>query len=191
MLNKNDKVAVKSRNGGEVFYRLSDSAGLRTFNRGETQQVPFEEIEKLLYTPGGEYLIRNSLIIAPEALEELGIKVYPEYFYTEDEVKELLENGTLDQLEDTLNFAPKGVIDIIHQMSIKIELPDTRKRKMIFEKTGFNIDGALAVNEALKEETEIKEDIEKPVRKAAPIKTVERKSAPITANKYKVVSSGK
>ena len=186
-----DKIAVKGRNGGQVFYKLTDGTGVRTFNRGETQMVPFEEIQKLMFTPGGEYMIRNSLIVAQEALDELGIKVEPEYFYTENEIKEILENGSLDQLEDTLNFAPRGVIDIIQQLGVQLELPDTRKRKMIFEKTGFNIDGALAINDVLNAEAEEQEEKEAPTRKSVPLNAgsgsspVRKASAP--ASKYKVV----
>ena len=46
--------------------------------------------------------------------------VEPEYFYTEKEVKELLTNGSLEQLEDTLNFAPEGVIELIKTMPVKM-----------------------------------------------------------------------
>ena len=186
-----DKVAVRGRTSGEVFYQLTDGTGVRTFNYGETQTVPFEELQKLMFTPGGEYLIRHSLLIAPEALEELGVTVPPEYFYTETEVTQLLENGSLDQLEDTLNFAPKGVIELIKQIGLKIELPDTRKRKLIFEKTGFNIDGALAINDILNADDEAEEQPEAPTRKATPIKVESNASpqrkAPAPAPKYKVV----
>ena len=116
---KTQKVAVRGRTMGEVFYRLPDSHNIRTFNSGETQYVPFEEIERLYFSPGGAYMIQNSLIVNADALETLGIDVQPEYFYTEEQVKELLLRGSLDQLEDTLNFAPNGVIDLIKQISVK------------------------------------------------------------------------
>ena len=57
----------------------------------------------------------------------------PEYFYTEADVKKLLLEGTLDQLEDALNFAPEGVLKLIQDIAVAIEVPDTRKRKMISE----------------------------------------------------------
>lgn len=186
-MDKTKKVPVRGRTCGEVFYTFPDSNLVRTFNFGETQYIDFEELEKLSFMPGGMYMIRNSLIVAPEALEELGITdVQPEYFYTEKEVEELLENGTLDQLEDTLNFAPKGVIDLIIQLSVKNKLYDTRKRKMIFEKTGFNIDGALEIEKVMEEESAEGAAEAAPARKAEPIKAVtpDRKTA---APKYKVV----
>ena len=185
---KTQKVAVRGRTMGEVFYRLPDSHNIRTFNSGETQYVPFEEIERLYFSPGGAYMIQNSLIVNADALETLGIDVQPEYFYTEEQVKELLLRGSLDQLEDTLNFAPNGVIDLIKQISVKEKLFDTRKRKLIFEKTGFNIDGALEIEKALEEKNE-EEKAEVPTRKAEPLKVEENKperKAP-APSKYKVI----
>lgn len=185
---KTQKVAVRGRTMGEVFYRLPDSHNIRTFNSGETQYVPFEEIERLYFSPGGAYMIQNSLIVNADALETLGIDVQPEYFYTEEQVKELLLRGSLDQLEDTLNFAPNGVIDLIKQISVKEKLFDTRKRKLIFEKTGFNIDGALEIEKALEEKNE-EEKAEAPTRKAEPLKVEENKperKAP-APSKYKVI----
>ena len=185
-MDKTKKFAVKGRTCGEVFYKFQDNNFIRTFNYGETHYVEFGELEKLLYQPGGEYMIRNSLIIAPEALEELGIDVAPEYFYTDKEIEQLLETGTLDQLEDALNFGPKGVIDLIIQIAVRTKLFDTRKRKLIFDKTGFNIDGALEINRVLEDNTE-EEVSAAPQRKAEPIKvtTPERKAT--APDKYKVV----
>ena len=187
---KSQKVAVRGRTKGEVFYRLPDSHNIRTFNFGETQYIPFEEIERLYYSPGGAYLIQHSLIVNADALETLGIEVQPEYFYTETQVKDLLLRGTLDQLEDTLNLAPNGVIDLIKQISVKEKLFDTRKRQLIFDKTGFSIDGALEIEKAL-EETKEEVKTEAPKRKATPIETEatnkepERKAP--APSKYKVI----
>ena len=187
-MDKTTKVPVRGRTCGEVFYTFPDSNLVRTFNFGETQYIDFEELEKLSFMPGGMYMIRNSLIIPPDVLEELGVTdVAPEYFYTEAEVEELLTNGTLDQLEDTLNFAPKGVIDLILQLSVKNKLYDTRKRDLIFKKTGFNIDGALEIEKVMEQDNgEESAAAAAPARKAEPIKSAapERKTA---APKYKVV----
>ena len=88
-----------------------------------------------------------------------------------------------------MNFAPDGVIDLIKTIAVETELPDTRKRKLISEKTGLNIDNAIMVNTVMATEedsapTEVKS------RKAAPINaassTPTRKAEPVS--KYKVVS---
>lgn len=188
---ENEMVIVTNRNNGYTGYQIPDTGVRRNFAPGESKRISKEELMQLSYIEGGEYLLKNYLIVNNDkTLEELNISVQPEYYYTEEEIKELLTTGSLDQLEDTLNFAPDGVIEIIKDMAVKTELPDTRKRKMISEKTGFNIDNAIRVNEVMAED-QIKDEHNEPIeRKASPINvesdTPQRKAAPI--KKYKVVT---
>ena len=187
-------VNVTNRDDGQVGYTLPDRNLHRTFAVGETKKISMEELQQLSYTLGGEYILKHCLIVNDtDALSALNIEVEPEYFYTETEVKKLLATGTLDELEDCLNFAPEGVIDLIKKIAVEDELPDTRKRKLISEKTGFNIDNAINVNHIMNADNE-KEDTagaEVKARKASPMKvestTPQRKAA---APKYKVVSEG-
>ena len=185
-------VTVKNRNNGYTGYTLPNGVK-RQFTLGQTRKIDINELKELRDCDGGEYILKNYLIIEDQnALDFLDLHPEPEYFYTEAEIKELLTTGSLDQLEDALNFAPQGVIDIIKDMGVKIELPDTRKRKMIFEKTGFSIDNAIMVNEVLATDTETNTETEdKPQRKAEAIQTKDnsgRKAAPITTkNKYNIV----
>lgn len=188
---ENEMVIVTNRNNGYTGYQIPDTGVSRNFAPGESKRISKEELMQLSYIEGGEYLLKNYLIVNNDkTLEDLNISVQPEYYYTEEEIKELLMTGSLDQLEDTLNFAPDGVIEIIKDMAVKMELPDTRKRKMISEKTGFNIDNAIRVNEVMAED-QVKDDHSEPIeRKASPINvdpdTPQRKAAPI--KKYKVVT---
>ena len=188
---ENEMVIVTNRNNGYTGYQIPDTGVSRNFAPGESKRISKEELMQLSYIEGGEYLLKNYLIVNNDkTLEELNISVQPEYYYTEEEIKELLTTGSLDQLEDTLNFAPDGVIEIIKDMAVKTELPDTRKRKMISEKTGFNIDNAIRVNEVMAED-QIKDEHSEPIeRKASPINvesdTPQRKAAPI--KKYKIVT---
>ena len=188
---ENEMVIVTNRNNGYTGYQIPDTGVSRNFAPGESKRISKEELMQLSYIEGGEYLLKNYLIVNNDkTLEELNISVQPEYYYTEEEIKELLTTGSLDQLEDTLNFAPDGVIEIIKDMAVKTELPDTRKRKMISEKTGFNIDNAIRVNEVMAED-QIKDEHSEPIeRKASPINvesdTPQRKAAPV--KKYKVVT---
>ena len=83
-------------------------------------------------------------------------------------------NGTrqlFEILERKLFSNPKP-IDLIKDIAIKTELPDMRKRKLIFEKTGFSVDNAIKVNEILEDNGEkAAEPAEAPKRKAATIET--------------------
>lgn len=188
MQNIMEKVEVRNRNAGWTGYEIPDKGIVRNFAPNEVKNVPLEELKQLQYVSGGDYLLKHCLLINDEdALEVLNMRnLEPEYFYTEDIIKKLLEEGTLDQLEDCLNFAPDGVVDLIKTMAVKIELPDTRKRKLITEKTGLNIDNAIMVNSIMTQDDA--KDAEGPAvqRKATPITMSEaapaapvRKSEPV------------
>lgn len=179
-------VNVTNRNNGVTTYVLGDDSS-RTFALNETKKIDIEELKALSAVPGGEYLLRNYLIVNDKsALDFLNIDPEPEYFYTETEIKELLMNGSMDQLEDCLNFAPNGVIELVKSIAVDMKLPDVRKRELIGRKTGFNVGNAIRVNEVLNEDNE--KENETPVvqkRKAEPIKT-EKNTTPV--RKYNVVS---
>jgi hypothetical protein len=89
-------VEVTNRNNGTTGYTLS--SGLhRDFNLNETKKIDIEELNELRVTPGGDYLLRNYLMIKDKsALEYLDIETEPEYFYTEAEIKKLLLEGEVD-----------------------------------------------------------------------------------------------
>ena len=167
MINKNTKVKVRNRCGGSVTYMLPDMNNFqRTFARGETKELPFEEIQKLAYIPGGSYLLQHSLVIENlEAREEILGAVEIEYDYTEQDVEKLLNNGSLDELLDCLDFAPMGVINLVKEIAVKIELNDIKKRDAIFKKTGFNVNNAIRIKEETNETVEEKQ--ETPTRRVA------------------------
>ena len=152
--NEKNIVEVRNRNNGFTTYTI-DGGITRTFNINEIKKIDLEELRELAMAPGGDYILRNYLLINDKAaLEYLDLHPEPEYFYTETEIKDLLLNKDPDYLEDCLNFAPQGVIDLVKQMAVKLEVPDTRKRKLILDKTGFSVDNALNVNKILEEDEE-------------------------------------
>lgn len=170
MLEKNTIIKVMNRDNGTVGYTIPDLNNLhRNFQPKEEKEVTMEELRKLSYLPGGETIIRDCLIIEnEEALKELLSDVEPEYFYTEEDIKTLLTSGTIDQFMDCLDFAPAGVIDLVKDLAVKMEINDIRKRQAILEKTGFNVDKAIQINKETSEE-------EMPVEKT-------RRAQPISAN---------
>lgn len=154
---ENDKIIkVTNRFNGSVGYTIKDLNNLqRVFAPGETKEITMEELRKLSWERGGETLINDYLIIQDEdALREILRKVEPEYFYTEEDVKDLLLNKSLDALKDCLDFAPQGTIDLVKKMAVELPLNDITKRKAILEMTGFNVTSAIMVNEETKEEKE-------------------------------------
>lgn len=185
-------VKVRNRNSGGTgyFFDTFGGQGRRYFAPNEEKLISLDELKQLSYTPGGEYILKNCLVINDQsALEALNMEVEPEYFYDEATIKDILLNGSYDQLEDTLNFAPDGVIDMIKKFAVELEIPDVNKRKMISEKTGLSIDNAIRVNQVMAEDTSEEAKEEAPKRKAAPVTTSapQRKTTP-SDSKYKVVT---
>lgn len=188
-------IKVTNRDSGNVGYLIPDSGVHRSFAPGETKTVPLEELKQLQWVPGGDYMLKNLLIVNnKDALSALNMEVEPEYFYTEVEIKKLLNEGSLDQLKDALDYAPDGAIELIKKIAVDTQLPDMRKRKIISEATGFNIDNAINVNNILNSEddSEIAEDTSsKSARRAAPIITEQEPLVTKPASKYKVVTTYK
>lgn len=168
---ENNMINVKNRDSGYVGYTIPDRHIQRTFAPGETKKISLDELKELSYIPGGEFTLQQLLVVGDrDALSALNMEnVEPEYFYTEEDIKKILLTGSLDQLEDTLNFAPEGVINLIKDIAVKTELPDTRKRDMITKMTGFNVNNAIMVNQVMNAEDEQKEEEKKPARKATPV----------------------
>ena len=192
MKNGNDLVKVQNRDNGSVGYTIPDLNNLhRTYQPNETKNITMDELRKLSYVPGGMEILRNYLVILDEeAREEILSDVEPEYYLTKDGVKQLLLEGNLDALLDCLDFAPSGVVDLVKDVAVEIELNDVKKRNAILDKTGFNVTSAIEINHETSEEVEKA----KPVRrvgqteeKAEVAPTGRRTAAPA----YKVVSSTK
>lgn len=189
MLKGDTQITVTNRDNGTVGYTIPDLNNLhRNYQAKEKKSITMEELRKLSYIPGGLYLLRNCLVLDnKEAIQELLGDVEPEYFYSEAEIKQLLKTGSLAQLEDCLDFAPKGVIDLVKSIAVETELNDINKRQVILNKTGFNVTKAIEINR----ETAEAEVQEEKVRRAAPVTVIsaEKESGRRTAPpKYKVTT---
>ena len=162
------KVKIVSRIGN-VTYIIPEMQNLqRTFSAREEKIVPFEELRRLMYVPGGRTLLEQYLIIKDkDVIEELGLDVEPEYFYNEEEIKDLFVNGSLDQFLDCLDFAPEGVIDMIKSLAVSLPLNDVAKRQAILDKTGFDVTRAIELGLTSNNPTENKKTGR---RAAVPIK---------------------
>ena len=171
-------VVVRNRNNGTTGYKIYDTGVRRRFAVGETKKIPLEELKSLQYTPGGDYILKNLLIVENRgALEDLNMEVEPEYFYTEAKIKELLYSSDMDAFLDFLDFAPAGAIEIAKQIAVEEKIPDSRKREAITKKTGFNIDNAINVNKMLEEDDEKEKAKKEASAKERRVKT-EEEAAP-------------
>lgn len=144
------KVKVRNRSNSVVVYSVEDLRVRREFMPGEVKTLPLEEVYALSQKPGGAQIIANYLFIEnPAAVEEMSMKVEPEYYLDDKGVIDLLTNGTVDALLDCLDFAPAGVLDLVQKYALELPLTDTRKIKAIKDKTGFDVALALKHKEEL------------------------------------------
>lgn len=184
-MEKDTLIKVRNRAEGSVGYIIPDLGNLnRQFTSNETKEIPFDELRKLSFVPGGRYLLDNCLIIEDkDALQELVGDVEPEYFYTENDIKNLLLTGSMDAFLDFLDFAPQGGIDIAKDMAVKLQINDINKREAIKNKTGFDVTKAIEFNKETAEDA----PQEGKVRRTTPITSaateIGRRTAP---PKYKV-----
>lgn len=194
-MDKNTMIPVINRHSGTVVYEVPDNYGglVRRFSAGETKEISFGELEQLSWTQGGAELLKSYLVLKnEEAVKLLLGEVEPEYYYSEADIKNLLLAGSIDQLLDCLEFANDGGIEILKSLAVEYEVPDTRKRQVIFEKTGFDINKAIENKRYMMESGDGSDsNAQTKQRRAAPItqeEKVEEKPARRAATPYKVIS---
>lgn len=188
MLDKSTIIKVTNRDNGTVGYTIPEMGIRRLFQKGEVKEITMEELRKLSYRPGGQVILNECLIVHnKEALAELNPDYEPEYFYTEEDIKKLLLHGTQDQFLDCLDFAPEGVVNLVRDLAVKLEINDLAKREAILKKTGFNVTRAIEINHESNEV--IEEEDSKKRRAAAPVTEVSEPEATgrrTSAPKYSV-----
>lgn len=191
MIDKNTIIRLTNRDTGSVSYVIPDTGAHRKFTPGETKNVTFEEIEKLSWTAGGKEMLRDFLIIEDkEAAEEILGEVEPEYFYTKETVDKLLKEGSLEQLQDTLEYGPKGVIELVKQEAVDLKLDSTIKREEIKKATNFNVTNAIDLG--VNDNNEESGNAARTQRRANPVAATERKSTPSSEtstgnSRYKII----
>ena len=67
---------------------------------------------------------------------------------SEQQIVELILNGSYDAFLDALDFAPIGVIDLIKKFSVSLPITDMQKRQALKDKTGFDVDKAIENDKA-------------------------------------------
>lgn len=192
MLDKNTLVKITNRYNGMASYEIADLGINRLFMAGETKEVTAEEVRKLSYSIGGKTLLKDYLVIDnAELVEEILGPVEPEYYYTENDVRNLLEKGSLAELQDCLDFAPEGTIELVKKVAVETKLNDIQKRKAILDGASFDVNTAVMVNEETEDERqdEVKVRRATTAKPAATTTTSGRRTAAPTASKYKVVNN--
>ena len=191
MIKDNDLISVRNRNNGKTGYEIKERHLYRSWEPNEVKKIPFEELRAFAFTNSGLYALNNLLVVEnEEALKLLNMDVEQEYFYTEDDIRKLLYEGSMDEFADFIDFAPDGAIEVAKAIAVKEEIPDIRKRDMISKKTGVNINNAIMINHVMNDESEKVEEApkERRVKAEAPASTDEKPARRVTAPQYKVVT---
>ena len=145
---------VKNRSVSVVGYTIPDLNIRRRFVPGEIKEISNEELDKLLYQPGGHYLLANFLQVQKDDAKKINmIKPEREYFFSEDQVKDLILTGSLDAFKDALDFAPQGIIDLIKHYAVTLPMNDIAKIDALKKTTGFDASKALSNIKAVAETT--------------------------------------
>lgn len=145
-MEKTKLIKVVNRDCGTVCYTIPEMGIKRAYAPREQKEVTFGELQALSYQPGGDVLLSDFLVIKDkDAAAELLGRVEPEYYYTADEIRHLLEYGSLDQLLDCLDFAPEGVLDLVKDIAVDLPLNDITKRRAIRDKLGFDVTRAIEI----------------------------------------------
>ena len=154
---KNDTMfLVKNRSASRVLYQIPSMGIRREFAPGEVMEIPYSELVKFMYEPGAKKLMVNFLQIQEKRLlQQFNMPVQPEYYLSEQQIKDLLLTGSIDAFLDCLDFAPEGVMQLVKKYAVELPLSDYDKRQALKEKTGFDVDAALLNKK--KEEEEAKE----------------------------------
>ena len=190
MIDKNKMVKVINKFGGTVGYDVPEMGIHRNFYPKESKEISFEELERLSFMPGGDVILKNYLEIVDEdvIMALFNEKPEPEYHYSENDVKQLLTIGTLDQFLDCLDFAPDAIKDTIKDLAVELPLNDMNKRQAIKDKLGFDVTRAIEIKNT-KYDGEVEETTETKIsgRRAAPIKTDNVTAAP-SGRRYKPIT---
>lgn len=159
-------VTLTNRDNGQIGYTIEDLRISRTFEPNETKKVTAEEIRKLSYMPAGKKALKDTFIIGNEELiEEILHTVEPEYFYTEKDIERLVNEGSIEEFLDALDFAPESVVDMIKDACVKLEVNDVRKREAVKAKTGLDVTKAIAWEHEANKDDDEEEKKEEPKRR--------------------------
>lgn len=169
----NTFIKVINKYSGVVGYEVPDLNVHRNFFPNESKEISYDELEKLSFVPGGEVILREYLEITDKqvANQILHKAPEPEYYYSEEDVKKIMKQGTLDQFLDCLDFAPNVILDMIKTLAVEMPLNDVAKRDAIKEKMGFDVTRAIEIKNTKYDGDVETAPTESSGRRTAPLKT--------------------
>jgi len=150
-INDNVMVPVRNMTNQLVLYVIEEDNVRRRFSGHETKNISAKELRKLMYIDGGDVLLREYLCVQNKDLaKEFGIPDdMIEYYWTKEDIDKLLLEGSIEALQDAIEFGPAGISDLIKSRAIELDLNDLAKRKVINDMLNIDLD---SMSEIYKEE---------------------------------------
>lgn len=135
----NKVIQVRNLMNHQVTYLIEEDNIRRSFNPFETKNIKAGELRKAIFNHGTEVLFKNYLCVEDKELAaEFGISEDTiEYWWTEDDIKNLLLKGSDDELLDALDFAPDGIVEMIVFYAIDLKINDMNRRTLIERSLGY------------------------------------------------------
>ena len=161
---RDDKlIPVQNLTASVVSYIVPETNNVRHFNGQQLRKITAGELRTLYSTKGGKVLIEDYLGIKDKELAaefNISTDVFEhEYSWTQSEVDDVLQTGSLDALKDALEFGPEGIRQLIIDRAVELRIPDNNKLAVIQEFTGRDVGNMIKLDKELenpKEETSSK-----------------------------------
>lgn len=139
-------VEVINTSSGSVGYVPEMSTVSKKWERqGATKKVKLGELRDVVGTAGGYVLFEENILLIrdPEVREELGLPELDDYVLTDKEIKKLLKEKSLDDLEEVVQNCTDDMLDTITNTAINEEISDLNKLQLIEDYTGVDVVEAI------------------------------------------------
>lgn len=147
-------IPVQNLTASMVSYIVPETNNARHFAGQQLRKdITAGELRALYSTKGGKVLIEDYLGIKNRELAtefNISTDVFEhEYSWTQKEVDEVLQNGSLDALKDALEFGPEGIRQLIVDRAVELRIPDNNKLAAIQEFTNRDVQNMIKLDTEL------------------------------------------
>lgn len=148
-------IEVQNLTDYQVGYTVPEIGTKRGFMPQQTRKIAAGELRAVHAGPGGETLFADYLAVKDAELAaefDITTDVFEhEYNWTQENVDTVLQYGSIDALKDALDYAPAGIIDLIIDRAIALQIPDNNKLAAITESTGHDIASMIQLKKSLQD----------------------------------------
>lgn len=154
-------IPVQNLTASTVSYIVPETNNARHFAGQQLRKdITAGELRALYATKGGRVLIEDYLGIKDRELAKefnISTDVFEhEYSWTQKEVDEVLQTGSVDALKDALEFGPEGIKQLIIDRAVELRIPDNNKLAAITEFTGRDVGNMIKLDTELENPQEEK-----------------------------------